>query len=127
MAASNLGSLSVLAPVPHATTNFAPIWLVEALGYAAAEGLDLRIELVGTPKDAADGVIAGRGDITFINIVFTLLARDRGEPFCPFYAFVRTQNRAFSVPEASPIRALTELRGKTIGLHYDDPELFEFA
>jgi ABC-type nitrate/sulfonate/bicarbonate transport system substrate-binding protein len=95
--AAPLGRLTLLVPVPHPTTNFAPVWLVEALGYAADEGLDFRIELVGTPKAAADGVIAGRGDMTFINIVFTLLARDRGAPFCPFYAFVRTQNRSFTV------------------------------
>jgi NitT/TauT family transport system substrate-binding protein len=124
---SPLGRLTVLAPVPHPTTNFAPVWLVDALGYAEAEGLDLRIELVGTPKHAADGVIAGRGDLTFINIVFALLARDRGASFCPFYAFVRTQNRSFTVPHDSAIRTLGDLRGKTVGLYYDDPELFDFA
>jgi len=119
--------LTVLAPVPTPTTNFAPVWLASCLGYAADEALDLRIELVGTPKAAADGVVSGRGDLTFINVVFTLLARDHGIPFCPFYAFVRTQNRAFSVPVSSPIHSVADLNGKTIGLHYDDPELFEFA
>ncbi|MEJ0019832.1 MAG: ABC transporter substrate-binding protein [Acetobacteraceae bacterium] len=122
-----LGRLTLLAPVPAPTTNFAPVWLAAGLGYAAEEGLDLRIEIAGSPKEAADGVIAGHGDLTFINVVFTLLARDRGVPFCPFYAFVRAQNRAFSVPVASPIRDIAGLRGKTIGLHYDDPELFDFA
>ncbi len=120
-------TFTVLAPVPHATTNFAPVWLVDALGYAAAEGIDYRVELAGTPKNAADGVERGLGDTTFINVVFTLLARDRGVPLRPYSGFVRTQNRSFSVPEASPIRSIAELRGKTIGLHYDDPELFEFA
>src|SRR4051794_28384826 len=118
---------TVLAPVPHPTTNFAPVWLVEALGYAEAEGLDLRIEIAGSPKNAADGIERKRGDTTFINIVFTLLARDRGAPLRPYYAFVRTQNRSFSVPAGSAITSLAQLRGKTIGLHYDDPELFEFA
>jgi NitT/TauT family transport system substrate-binding protein len=118
---------TVLAPVPHPTTNFAPVWLVEALGYARKEGLDFRIVIAGSPKDAATGVENGHGDTTFINIVFTLLARDRGAPLRPYYAFVRTQNRSFSVPEGSAVRSLTDLRGKVIGLHYDDPELFEFA
>jgi NitT/TauT family transport system substrate-binding protein len=127
MTTPRLGSFAVLAPVPHPTTNFAPVWLVDALGYAAAEGLDFRIKLVGTPKSAADGVLGGLGDTTFINIVFTLLARDRGEPLRPYFGFVRTQNRSFSVPRDSAITSLAELRGKTIGLHYDDPELFEFA
>ena len=31
------------------------------------------------------------------------------------------------MPRESGIRSLGELRGKTIGLHYDDPELFDFA
>src|SRR3954452_11473143 len=90
---------TVLAPVPHPTTNFAPVWLVEALGYADEEGLDLRIAIAGSPKEAANGVEIGEGDTTFINIVFTLLARDRGASLRPYYAFVRKQNRGFSVPE----------------------------
>jgi NitT/TauT family transport system substrate-binding protein len=127
MSNAPLGEMKVLAPVPHPTTNFSPIWIMEVLGYASEEGLDLSIELVGTPKNAAEGVISGRGDTTFINVVFTLLARDRGVPFRPYYAFVRSQNRAFSVPKVSLIRTLGDLRGSVIGLHYDDPELFEFA
>lgn len=123
----NLGTLSVLAPVPHATTNFAPVWLADALGYAAAEGLDYRVVIAESPKDAVEGVIAGDGDCTFVNIVFTLLTRERGIPLVPFYAFVRNQNRGFSVPVDSPIKTLADLRGTTIGLHYDDPELRQFA
>jgi NitT/TauT family transport system substrate-binding protein len=97
-----LGDMKLLAPVPRPTTNFAPIWLMQSLGYAEDEGLGLSLKLAGTPKDAADGVISGEGDTTFINVVFTILARDRGIPLRPYYAFVRTQNRAFSVPVDSP-------------------------
>jgi NitT/TauT family transport system substrate-binding protein len=127
MSKPSLGRIVASAPVPQPTTNFAPIWLMDALGYAAEEGLDFRIELAGTPRDAADAVISGGGDFTFINIVFTLLARDRGVPLGPFYAFVRAQNRSFSVPRDSTIQSLADLRGKTIGLYYNDPELFQFA
>ncbi len=123
----DLGTFTLLAPVPHATTNFAPVWLADALGYAAAEGLDYRVVIAESPKDAVEGVIAGEGDCTFVNIVFTLIARDQGTRLVPFYAFVRNQNRSFSVPVDSPIKSLAELRGTTIGLHYDDPELRQFA
>lgn len=122
-----LSRLTVLASVPHVTANFAPIWLAKDLGYAEAEGLDVTIDIAGSPKDAVEGVIAGRGDLSFVNIVFSFLAYDRGAPYRPFYAFVRRQNRSFSVPENSPLRSLGELRGKVIGLHYDDPELRAFA
>jgi NitT/TauT family transport system substrate-binding protein len=122
-----LGEMKLLGPVPRPTTNFAPIWLMEALGYAEEEGLGLSLKLAGTPKAAAEGVISGDGDTTFINVVFTVLARDRDVPLRPFYSFVRTQNRAFSVPLDSPIRGIQDLRGQIIGLHYDDPELLAFA
>jgi len=124
---SPLGRIKILASVPHVTANFAPIWLAKGLGYTEAEGLDVEIEIAGSPKQAVEGVIAGHGDLSFVNIVFCFLACDRGVAYHPFYAFVRRQNRSFSVPEASPIRSLGELRGKVIGLHYDDPELRAFA
>ena len=127
MSKPSLGRLTILAPVPYPTPNFAPIWLAEILGYGAEEGLDLNVELSDNPKTSVNAVVAGKGDMTFVNIVFSLLQRDEGIPFVPFYAFVRVQNRAFSVPKDSPIKSLSDLRGKTVGLHYDDPELFQFA
>lgn len=129
MSSVRLGSMTILVPAPTPTTNFAPMWLVHALGYGAEEGLDVQIDVErgGSPKAAVEGVIVGRGDTTFVNVIFTLLARDRGKPLRPFYAFVRSQNRSFTVPRNSSIRSLDDLRGKTIGLHYADPELFAFA
>ena len=34
----SLGRIVASAPVPQPTTNFAPIWLIDGLGYAAEEG-----------------------------------------------------------------------------------------
>jgi len=121
--------LTVLIPAPRLSTGFAPIWLADALGYAAEEGVDVIFDLArsGSPKQAVEGVVAGDGDMTFVNIVFSMMARDRGVPLRVFYGFVRAQNRSFTVPVKSSIRRLAELRGKTIGLHFDDPELFAFA
>lgn len=127
MSKASLGRMTILAPVPYPTPNFAPIWLAEILGYGAAEGLDLKVEPGGSPKAAVNAIVAGKGNSAFVNIVFSFLQRDRGISLAPFYAFVRLQNRAFSVPIHSPIKSLADLRGKTVGLHYDDPELFQFA
>jgi NitT/TauT family transport system substrate-binding protein len=127
MSKSSLGRMTILASVPYPTPNFAPIWLAEILGYGADEGLDLSVQLSGSPKASVNDLIAGNGDMTFVNVVFSLLLRDEGVPYVPFYSFVRRQNRAFSVPKDSAIRSLADLRGKTVGLHYDDPELFRFA
>ncbi len=121
--------LTVLIPAPRLSTVFAPIWLAEALGYTAEEGLEVAFDLArsGSPKQAVDGVVAGHGDMTFVNIVFPLMARDQGIPLRVFYGFVRKQNRSFTVPQDSDLRTVAELRGKVIGLHFDDPELFAFA
>jgi len=122
-------TVRVMVPVPRHATGFAPIWLVKALGYDTAEGIAVEYELAGSgsPKAAVEAVIAGRGDMTFVNIVFALLALERGTRLLPFYAFVRKQNRSFSVPCESPIRTIAELKGRVVGLHFDDPELREFA
>ncbi len=121
--------LTVLIPAPRLSSAFAPIWLAEALGYAAEEELDVEFDLArsGSPKQAVNGVIAGHGDMTFVNIVFPLMARDQGVPLRVFYGFVRKQNRSFTVPQESAILSVADLRGKVIGLHFDDPELFAFA
>ena len=121
--------LTVLIPAPRLSTVFAPIWLAAALGYAAEEHIEVNFDLErsGSPKQAVEGVIAGDGDMTFVNIVFPMMARDRGVPLRVFYAFVRAQNRSFTVPVRSEIGSLAGLRGKVIGLHFDDPELFAFA
>jgi len=121
--------LTILIPAPRLSTVFAPIWLAEALGYTAQEGLEVEFDIArsGSPKQAVEGVIAGHGDMTFVNIVFPLMARDRGVPLRVFYGFVRKQNRSFTVPHDSDLRTVADLRGKVIGLHFDDPELFAFA
>ena len=122
-------TVRVMVPAPQHATGFAPIWLVKALGYDTAEGIAVDYDLAGSgsPKAAVEAMIAGRGDMAFVNIVFALLALDRGTRLLPFYGFVRKQNRSFSVPRESPIRTLAELKGRVVGLHFDDPELREFA
>lgn len=122
-----LGRMKILASAPFLTTSFAPMWLVSILGLGKDEGIDVELEVMGGPKRAVEGIVSGHGDVTFVNLVFMMLARDRGVPLRPFYAYVRGQNRRFSVPADSEIGSLVECRGRTIGLHFDDPELFEYA
>src|SRR5258706_10813401 len=121
---SPLGTLKVLAPVPHVPATYAPVLMAQSLGYAAAEGLDLQVVAHGSPRESIEGCVAGVG-IGFVNMVFNFLIRDRGQPFRSFFSIARKQNRSFAVPEASPIRRLADLKGKVIGLHF--PDLLDFA
>jgi NitT/TauT family transport system substrate-binding protein len=118
-------SVRVLGPVPYIPVGYAPMVLVQALGYAREAGVDARIEPDGTPDEVIEAVAAGRTDVGFVNTVFGLLKLDRGRPLKAFYSFARKTNRTFAVPEASPIRRLADLKGATIGLHF--PDLLELA
>ena len=120
----SLGSLKVLAPVPYVPAGYAPVLMAQSMGYAAEEGLDLRVVGHGSPKQSIEGCVAGEG-VGFVNMVFNFLIRDRGQPFRSFFSIARKQNRSFAVPVDSPIQGLAELKGKVIGLHF--PDLLDFA
>ena len=120
----SLGSLKILAPVPYVPAGYAPVLMAQSMGYAAQEGLDLRVVAGGSPRQSIEGVVAGDG-IGFVNMVFNFLIRDRGQPFRSFFSIARRQNRSFAVPVGSTIASLSGLKGKVIGLHF--PDLLDFA
>jgi NitT/TauT family transport system substrate-binding protein len=112
--------LTLLLPLTHIWPGYAPIALISALDYDRDEGLELCTVAAGSPVEAIEGVIAGTGDITFVNTAFGFVTRDRGHPVRMFYAFARTMNRSFAVPADSPIRSVADLRGARIALHFRD-------
>src|SRR5260370_702268 len=57
---SPLGTLKVLAPVPHVPATYAPVLMAQSLGYAAAEGLDLHVV---APARAGEVGAVGRLDL----------------------------------------------------------------
>ena len=111
-----LSPLPTKGATPHLMPPVAPLVLINPLGYAAEEGLDVTIESCGIPSAAIEGVIEGRGDATFVNAVFNFLYRDQGHPFFAFSCYVRHQNRTFVVPETSDATSLQDLKGTTVGL-----------
>lgn len=129
MAAKSVGmsDITVLLPQSHIYPGHAPIALVNALGYAEADGLKVRNVVAGSPMAALEGVVAGKGDVTFINTAFGFIARDTGKPFKMFYSLARHMNRSFAVPEKSPITSVPGLRGTKIALHFEDLHYFAQA
>jgi NitT/TauT family transport system substrate-binding protein len=117
--------LRILAPVPYIPVGYAPMALVEALGYGGLAGADTRVEPDGSPDEVIEAVAAGRADAGIVNTVLGLLKRDRGRPIKAVYSFARKTNRTFAVPAASAMTRLADLRGATVGLHF--PDLLELA
>ena len=81
----------------------------------------------GSPVEAIKSVLAGRGDITFVNTAFGFVTRDQAEPVRMFYAFARKMNRSFAVPADSPILSVSDLKGARIAVHFRDLRYFAHA
>jgi NitT/TauT family transport system substrate-binding protein len=122
-----LEQLILLSPLPYSTAGFAPIVLMNELGFDREEGLDVVVRDMGVPGNAWRALLNREGDATFINTIFTFLARDKGLDMRIFGCYARYQNRSFVVPEHSAIRSVEELKGATLGLFSLDHEEFANA
>ena len=96
-----------------------------ALGYDREEGLDFAIFYGGEPGATARGLCAGACDLAFLNTIVGFLGRAEGLPMVAIGSKARRAHRYFAVPPQSPIRSLSELKGKR--LTCDFPHLHPLA
>src|SRR4051794_21693517 len=125
--AQNVEPIVLLSPLPYTTAGFAPIVLMKELGFDREEGIDVTVRDMGVPGNAWRALLNREGDATFINTIFTFLARDKGLDMRIFACYARYQNRSFVVPVDSPIQSVEELKGATLGLFSLDHEEFATA
>jgi NitT/TauT family transport system substrate-binding protein len=90
-----------------------------ALGYDRAESLTFRIYYGEEPGTTARALCAGACDIASLNTTVGLLGRDEGLPMVAVYGKARRTHRWFAVVADSPIRALSDLKGKRIACDFD--------
>ena len=105
----------------------APFAIATKLGWY--EKMGVKVELVPLPGsgDCAKFVATGETLIALPSVEPVAVMRAQGAKLKTFYTAYQGNIYGIAVPVDSPIRSLADLRGKTIGLHYDDPELFQFA
>jgi NitT/TauT family transport system substrate-binding protein len=96
-----------------------------ALGYGREEGLDFAIFYGGEPGATARGLCAGTCDLAFLNTIVGFLGRAEGLPMVAIGSKARRAHRYFAVPPQSPIRSLSELKGKRVAC--DFPHLHPLA
>jgi NitT/TauT family transport system substrate-binding protein len=125
--AQDVEPIVLLSPLPYTTAGFAPIVLMKELGFDREEGIDVTVRDLGVPGNAWRALLDREGDATFINTIFTFLARDKGLDMRVFACYARYQNRSFVVPVDSPVRSVEELKGATLGLFSLDHEEFAAA
>ncbi|HEY6579153.1 MAG TPA: ABC transporter substrate-binding protein, partial [Rhizomicrobium sp.] len=96
-----------------------------ALGYDRDEGLDFAFFYGGEPGATARGLCAGKCDIACLNTIVGFIGRTEGLPMVAIGSKARHAHRYFAVAPESPIRSLTDLRGKSIAC--DFPHLHPLA
>ena len=99
--------------------NFAPMFVATELGYFAKEHIELQVVNFGGATTLLPQIAEKRVDVGFPNPEPIIFSHDIGKTALPvvlFYNVLRSDVWEFAVPDASPIRALSDLKGKRIGV-----------
>jgi len=105
------------------TIVYAPFYLSDQRGYWADQGLDVRIQLSPDPVETAEGLLAGRADISWGGPMRVMLHHDR-DPDCPLVAFGQIVARDPFVligREANEAFRFEDLRDKRIAVATEVP------
>lgn len=68
------------------TIVYAPFYLADLRGFWADQGLEVKIQLSRDPVETAEGLLAGRADISWGGPMRVMLHHER-DPDCPLVAF----------------------------------------
>jgi NitT/TauT family transport system substrate-binding protein len=105
----------------HALPNLSPSFAIAsslpvALGYWKEEGLD--VDVVTTPGASAamQLVVGGRADAAWGNPTGAMVAIQRGAPVKFYFVSLRGDIFGIGLPKGSGLKALNDLKGKTVGV-----------
>jgi NitT/TauT family transport system substrate-binding protein len=99
-----------------ANIQFAPFYVADALGYYRGAGLNVTLHHHGASEDEFGTILAGREDAIFAGGDEVLQADSRGAPLVYIAQVYTKYPVALMVPASSPVRALAQLKGCTIGI-----------
>ena len=92
--------------------------LAKGLGYFDEEGLDVNIVPGQSSASVAQLLLGGRADIGVVQPDPLMIQRANNDvPLIPFYAVSRHGTNRLIVPINSPIQAVKDIKGKTIGVN----------
>ncbi len=100
-------------------SGIAPLTFARELGYFEAENLDLEIQVLAGSGVIIPQLLAGTIHTAYASLEPLVIARQPGRPNFPLrfaYNFMRRSIWEFAVLENGPVRGLTDLRGRTIGV-----------
>ena len=105
------------------TIVYAPVYLADLRGYWADQGLDVDIRLSPDPVETAEGLLAGRADISWGGPMRVMLHHDR-DPDCPLVAFGQIVARDPFIligRDPNPTFRFQDLLGKRLAVAHEVP------
>src|SRR6201996_2302802 len=115
--ASALEKVRLLIPVRNIDEAFSPFVVAKEKGYYAAEGYDVTLIAVGGSNEAAIQVSAGNAEVGAAAPGEALVGVQSGKlDIRYFYGLYYSNIWSVSVLPDSPIKALTDLKGKKLGV-----------
>lgn len=98
-----------VAQAPHSSVP-------AALGFWKEAGLEVDVQPTSGSSGAVQLVIAGTADCTMATVEPLIIGRQKGAKIVAVYNHVREPIYTIAVPAESQVRALAELKGKSIGV-----------
>ncbi|GAA2183920.1 ABC transporter substrate-binding protein [Brooklawnia cerclae] len=96
--------------------QFAPVYVAHKQGWYAEAGLDVTLRHHGANEQLLGALQTGDEDVVYAGGGEMLQARGEGIPVVDFATLYQQYPVAVIVPDASPVRSLSDLRGHSIGL-----------
>ena len=121
--AQDLTTVNMINPLPR-STNFFPLVVGEALGYFAAEGVEVNL----LPSDTSIPYVAfvqnGQADLAMLDPVETINARLAGANINTVFEVMQNAPEAIGVLDSSAYDSVDDLAGTTVGLVSDRDRAF---
>jgi NitT/TauT family transport system substrate-binding protein len=121
--AQDLTTVNMINPLPR-STNFFPLVVGEALGYFAAEGVEVNL----LPSDTSIPYVAfvqnGQADLAMLDPVETINARLAGANINTVFEVMQNAPEAIGVLDTSAYDSVDDLAGTTVGLVSDRDRAF---
>lgn len=114
-AQAKMQKLKLINPF-NAGISFFPVYVAAELGYFKDENLDVSIVIGEGSGNAIQQLVTGNVDVALASPSPMLAAIARGVKLKSVYVTYQRNPFRLAVPEASPIKSVAELRGKTIGV-----------
>jgi NitT/TauT family transport system substrate-binding protein len=116
--AENLTPFTALIPIPNVDESFAPVAVAKYLGFFQKEGLDVNLIPVKGSNEVAIQVSAGNADVGLASPADAIIGMqpDKGLNVQYYYNIYYRSIWPVSVPSASPIQSISDLKGKKLGV-----------